>query len=86
MAKSTCGPGRAVRMGGEEWDIRDSPIVRVGRRRGASRFGCFSARLLVSTWAMTFTKWIQVFRGFQRFFSVINFAYPLIYGQGAIRK
>ena len=31
----------------------------------------------VSTCAMTFTNWIQVFRGFQRLFSVINFVDPL---------
>ncbi len=28
---------------------------------------------------MTFTNWIQVFRGFQRLFPVINSAYPLTY-------
>ncbi|MDJ0708661.1 MAG: phosphotransferase [Leptolyngbyaceae cyanobacterium MO_188.B28] len=26
---------------------------------------------------MTFTNWIQIFRGFQRLFTVFNFAYPL---------
>ena len=28
---------------------------------------------------MTFTDWIQVFRGFQQLFSVINSTYPLTF-------
>ncbi len=33
---------------------------------------------------MTFTNWIQVFRGFQRLFTVINFAYPLTFILGDV--